>query len=391
MDFAIPEELAMIQTMVKDFVNDQLKPLERTILGKAADLSDSITYLPAEIEEKLVKMVQELGLWGVGIPDKLGGSGLGVLGTSLVEEELAQTIIPFNFGDVTPVLFDCNASQIQNYFMPALNRHKYAYLALLEPGKQTDITAMETTASRDNSDYVLNGRKVSFSRHGNDYFAIAFAVTDPEKGRKGGITCFIVDKDTRGFSVVGGEDKQGWESQTRKPIFLTFENCKVVSENILGEEGKAFQLGNKWLPQRRVVRAARTVGVGHRLLEEATLQAQNWTAFGQPISSRPSIKAALAEIAAHIHAAELMVYEAAWKADRGEPIRRDAAMVKLFATQMIHQIADRAAHIWNAPPYIAGQPMERFCRNALADTAVEYGLDLQRNLIASDILKGLKV
>jgi acyl-CoA dehydrogenase len=391
MDFAIPEDLAMIQKLVNDFVNDQLKPLERTILGKAADLSDSITYLPAETEEKLVKMVQELGLWGVGIPDELGGAGLGVLGTSLVEEELAQTILPFNFGDVTPILFDCDENQKQAYFLPALNRQKYAYLALLEPGKQADITAIETTATRDNGHYVLNGRKVSFSRAGNDYFAIVFAVTDPEKGRKGGITCFIVDKDAPGFTIVGGEEKQGWESQTRQPIFLTFDNCKVSADNILGEEGKAFQLGKKWLPQRRIVRAARTVGVGHRLLEEATLQAQNWTAFGQPISKRPSIQAALAEIAAHIHAAELMVYEAAWKADKGDPIRRHAAMVKLFSTQMIHQISDRAAHIWNAPPYIAGQPMERFCRNALADSAVEYGLDLQRNVIASDILKGLRV
>ena len=391
MDFAIPEDLAMIQTMVRDFVTDQLKPLERTILGKAADLSDSISYLPAETEEKLVKMVQELGLWGVGIPDELGGAGLGVLGTSLVEEELAQTIIPFNFGDVSPMLFDCNENQKQNYFMPTLNRQKYAYLALLEPGKQTDITAMGTTATRDNSHYVLNGRKVSFSRAGDEYFAIVFAVTEQEKGRKGGITCFIIDKDTAGFTVVGGENKQGWESQTRQPIFLTLQNCKVPAENILGEEGKAFQLGKKWLPQRRIIRAARTVGVGHRLLEEATLQAQNWTAFGQPISNRPSIQAALAEIAAHVHAAELMVYEAAWKADKGDSIRRDAAMVKLFSTQMIHQVSDRAALIWNSPPYIAGQPMERFCRNALADTAVEYGLDLQRNIVASDILKGLRV
>lgn len=391
MDFAIPEDLAMIQTMVRDFVNDHLKPLERTVLGKAADLSDSLAYLPTETEDKLFRMVQELGLWGVGIPDELGGSGLGVLGTCLVEEELAQTIIPFNFGDVTPMLFDCNEKQKQDYFLPTLNRQKYAYLALLEPGKQNDATALETTARKDNGNYILNGRKVSFSRAGKEYFAIVFAVTDPEKGRKGGVTCFLVDKDTPGFTVVGSEEKKGWEAQTRQPIFLAFENCKMPAENILGEEGKAFQLGKKWLPQRRIVRAARTVGVGHRLLEEATLQAQNWTAFGQPISKRPSIQAALAEIASHIHAAELMVYEAAWKADKGEPVRREAAMVKLFATQMVHHVADRAAHVWNAPPYIAGQPMERFCRNALANTALEYGLDLQRNIIASDILKGLKV
>jgi alkylation response protein AidB-like acyl-CoA dehydrogenase len=133
------------------------------------------------------------------------------------------------------------------------------------------------------------------------------------------------------------------------------------------------------------------VGAAHRILEEATLQAQNWTAFGQPISKRPSIQAALADIAANIHAARLMIYEAAWKGDKGESIQREAAMVKMFATQMLHDMADRATHVWNGPPVIAGLPMDRLCRSATGTSAVEYGLDLQRNLVAADILKGLRV
>ncbi len=390
MDFDKPEELNMIQTMVKEFVNDQLKPMERDILGRAADLSDARASLPLETEEKLAKMVQELGLWGIGVPDELGGPGLGVLGNCLIEEELAQTIIPFDLGDVTPILFECNDDQKQKYFLPVLNKQKSGLLAIIEPGKESELTDIAMTAEKSDGKYVLNGKKLSFTKPRDDYFAMVFAVTDPNKELKDRVTCFLVDKDTPGFTVVGGEEKTGWQAQTREPVLLIFDNCEIPADSILGEEGKAFLLGKKWLPQRRIVRAARCVGAAYRVLEEATIQAQNWSAFGKPISDRPSIQAALADMAAAIHAAKLMVYEAACKADKGEPIHREAAMVKLFANQMLQGVVDKANHIWNGPPYVAGLSMERLCRNVNANSAIEYGLDLQRNIIASDILKGLK-
>ncbi|MDH5364564.1 MAG: acyl-CoA/acyl-ACP dehydrogenase, partial [Dehalococcoidia bacterium] len=162
-------------------------------------------------------------------------------------------------------------------------------------------------------------------------------------------------------------------------------------ENLLGEEGEAFFLGKKWLPSRRIVRGARCVGVAQRILDECTIQAQSWTSFGQFISGRPSIQAALADIATNIHAARLMVYEAAWKADKGELTEREAAMVKIFATQMVHFVADNGAHIFNAPAYVGRLPMERFCRDAIAMSTTNLALQLQRNIIARDILKGLKV
>ena len=132
-------------------------------------------------------------------------------------------------------------------------------------------------------------------------------------------------------------------------------------------------------------------GVAQRLLDEATVQAQSWQSFGQPIYRRTSVQAALADIAMLIHAGRLMVYEAAWKADEGESIQREAAMVKLYTTQVIYNVADRAAHIFNGPPYVSGLPMERLCRHALATSATELALELQRNVIARDIMKGLKV
>lgn len=387
MDFELSAELKMMQNLARGFVNDRLKPLERDVLGRAADLRDARMYLSAETEAGLIKVVRDMGLWGIGIPEELGGAGLSTLGICLVEEELAQTVVPFNFGDVTPLLFDSNAEQQAKYLLPALNRQKQPYLALMEPGKGADLSGMGMKAGRVNGHYLLNGKKISLSRAGNDYFAVVLAAVEGA----GGATCFLVDRDAPGFSVTGGEEKTGWSSQLREPMLLDFDNCRVDREDILGEEGRAFHLGKKWLPQRRIVRGARCVGVAQRLLDEATIQAQSWQSFGQPVYRRTSIQAALADIAILIHAGRLMVYEAAWKADKGASIRREAAMVKLYTTQIIHTVADRAAHVFNGPPNIAGLPMERLCRHALAASAAELALELQRNVIARDILKGLKV
>ena len=389
MDFEIPEEHKMMQSLVRDFVTEQMKPLERDLLGRAADLSDAQVSLPAETEDKLVKMAQEIGLWGTGVPEEFGGAGLDTLGKCLVEEELAQTVIPFNFGDVSPILFDCTDEQRENYLLPVLNRQKFAYLALMESGKGTGLPKMATEAKREKDHYILNGKKMSFSKAGEDYFAVVFAATG--NGDKNSVTCFLVNRDTPGFSILGIDERTGWQTQMRQPVVLSFDNCEVPAANILGEESKAFSLGKKWLPSRRVIRGARCVGVAQRLLEEGTTQVQAGESFGQAISKRTSIEAALADIAMFIHAGRLMVYEAAWQADRGEPIRHEAAMVKLFTTQMLNNVADRMAHIFNGPPNIAGLPMEKLCRHALAASATELALELQRSIIARDILKGLKV
>ncbi len=390
MDFEIPEELKMVRSLVRDFVTDQLKPLERDILGRAADMSDARMYLPREIEDNLAKTAEGMGLWGIGVPDEIGGAGLGVLGNCLVEEELSQTIIPFNFGDVTPILFEANTAQKDKYFLSVLKRQKQAYMALLELGDGSHPANMRMRARKENSHYVLDGEKVSLSRVGDDYFAIVFALTG-EEGLANSVTCFIVDKDTQGFTIRGGEENTGWRSQMINPMILTFNHCPVTSANILGEEGKAFHLGKRWLPARRVVRSARCIGAGQRLLEEATVRAQTWQSFGQFIYERSDVQAALADIAINIHACRLMVYEAACTADSGESIRREASMVKVFATEMLNGIADRVTHIFNGPAFTAGLPMERLCRHAMATSATELAMELQRHLIADDILKGLRV
>ncbi|OGO17708.1 MAG: hypothetical protein A2Z15_03300 [Chloroflexi bacterium RBG_16_50_11] len=270
--------------------------------------------------------------------------------------------------------------------MPAINNEKRPYLALMENEAKTDLSDIKTTAEKVNGHYLLNGKKLSLSRKGGDYFAIVFAMM------KKGMSCFLVDKDTPGFSVSGSEkERTGWLSQIREPLTLVFKKCSISKENMLGEEGKAFYLGRKWLPQRRMVRGARCVGIARRLLEEAAVRAQSAESFGQPIHRRSSIQAALADIAMNIQAARLMVYEAACKADFGKPVLQAAAMVKLYTTRMIRTVADRVAHVFNGPPCIDGLPMESLCRHAIQSSLADMAIERQRSIIARDILKGLKV
>ncbi|MBI2859945.1 MAG: acyl-CoA dehydrogenase family protein [Chloroflexi bacterium] len=386
MDFELPEELKMVQGLARDFVNERLRPLERDLLGRAADLSDARAGLPPEVEADLAARAREVGLWAIGVPEELGGAGLGVLVDCLVEEELARTVAPFDFGNVSPILFECNGPQRQKYLLPVLERRRWACLALLEPGKK-DITDMECAAMKVQDHNVIDGRKISLGRGhaGGDWFAVVFA-------RAGeGPTCFLVDGGTPGLSVSGDGEKTGWQAQARSPLLLSFEGCRVEPENVLGEEGRAFHLGQKWLPARRIVRGARCVGMARRLLEEAAAHAQTWQSFGQPLSVRPDIRRALADMAASIHAARLVVYEAACRADAGKPVRRESVTVKLVATQMLDRVADAVSHVFNGPAHRPGLAVERLCRDAAAAGAEESGLKLGQELIVRDLLNGVNI
>lgn len=386
MDFNIPEDMKMIQTMARDFVKNQLITLERQVLGRDTDLVGARQTLPRDIEDNLVKMVQDMGLWGLSVPETMGGIGLGVLGSCLIEEELAKTVLPFNFGDVTPVLFDCNEKQKEQYFIPVLERQKRAYLALIEPGKGIDPSALEMKAEKVNDGYLLSGKKIAFTKTEAD-FAIVFAVTNPQKDIRDGVTCFLVDKGAPGFSVIGHEEKTGWEAQVTEPVTLIFDNCKVSADSVLGEEGKAFNLGKKWLPARRVIRAARCVGAAVRLLDVCNEHAKSWQSFGKAISGFPSVQSALADIEIDIHAARLLVYEAACKADEGLDIHHEAAIVKVYSTEMLERVADRAIQIKGGPAPARELPLETLCESMLTKNIKERTLEVQRAIIAGDILK----
>jgi acyl-CoA dehydrogenase len=387
MDFTIPEELKMLQNSVKQFVKDELMPLEREILGREGDQTTGMVALPPEEEAKLFKLVEEMGMWGVSVPEQFGGAGLPLLGICLVEEELARTIVPFNLGDISPILYDASDAQRQRYLKPLLAREKRACIAMLE-GKASDPLAMETTARRENGSYIINGRKLCMA-HVTDPgdFAMVFAVTDKAKGVRGGVTCFLVDRDTPGFTASGCGERKGSRAQVIEPIVLTFDNCRVPAENVIGKEGEAFHLGAKWLPPRRIARGARCVGAAERLLEICKEYTQNWQTFGHLIKDRPGVQRCLVDTSIEAHATRLMVYHAACKADAEEDIHIESAMVKVFATEMLERTADRVTRLYGGPGYTTNIPLSRLCRNATAASASDEALELQRTIIAKNILR----
>jgi len=262
-----------------------------------------------------------------------------------------------------------------------LNNEKWPILALME-NNDNGLDNMLTKAVKADGQYTINGAKLSLSRAGNDYFAVVFA----QMGN--GVSCFLVDRDTTGFSVNASIERNGWLSRVKEPLKLVFDNCKAAAENRLGEEGKAFRLGAKWLPQRRVIRAARAVGAARRLLEDAAAQAQAATAFGQQVAKRTSVRAALADMAAQIHAARLMVYEAACAADAGKNIARQATMVKLYTSRMLQNVAEMVSHIYIGPTG-AAESIKKLCRHALESYIYELSLEKQCNAIAGDVLRGI--
>ena len=391
MDFNISEDLKMLQTLARDFVKDQLLPLEKEVLGRESDLEGAKRNLAPEKESELIRTAREIGLWGLSIPENLGGPGLGVLGTCLVEEELARTVVPFNFGDVTPVLFDCNEEQKAEYLLPLLEGKKSAYLSLVEPGKGIDPLLMEMKAQKADSNYILNGKKLVFGQNRKADFALVFAITDPEKGLREGVTCFLVDNGVSGFSISGEGEKSGWRAQVPELLTLTFENCKVPETKVLGEVGRAFQLGHKWLPARRIVRGARCVGAAVRLLEKATEHAVSWLSFGQSISDWPSIQSMLAEMAIDIQAARLMVYQAACQADEGQDIRSAAAGVKIFSIEMLKRVADKAILVKNGPGPLIGLPLEFLCQSLLRQNIGARALEVQKSVVADNIIRTCKI
>jgi acyl-CoA dehydrogenase len=387
MDFNIPEDLKMVQTLARDFVKEQLIPLEREVLGREVDMQGVRLYLPPQKEAELSALAREIGLWGVGLPEDLGGIGLGVLGTCLVEEELAKTVLPFNLGDVTPILFDCNEDQKRDYLLPLVSGAKTCLLAIVEPGQEADPLDMQMKASRQNGAYLLSGAKVAFGRSSRFDYAIVFAVTDPAQGVRQGISCFLVDAGTPGFTVRATSEPEGWRAQVPESSTLVFENCLVPVSKILGQVGQAFRLGAKWLPSRRIIRSARSVGAATRLLDASIEHARSWQVQGQVVIENPENRDLLAEMFTEIEAARLMMYYAAGKADAGQDIRREAAMVKVFASQMLEHVAARAALIKGGPGSARELPLQVLCRSFELNSLAERSLTVQKSIIASEILK----
>ncbi|PWA12280.1 acyl-CoA dehydrogenase [Pueribacillus theae] len=380
MDFTLTDEQKMIQRTVRDFVNKELLPLEQQVLKNEREGRVGVSK---EQLDSLRAKSKELGFWGINTPEEYGGAELGPIMTVLIAMEMGRTFVPFSFGgSADNILYECNEDQKKKYLIPVINGERRSCFAITEPGAGSDARNIKMTAVKDGNEWVLNGEKV-FITNGNEAdFAMVFAVTDKEKGSNGGITCFLVDRE------------MGWKSEYIHtmgewgPASLIFDNVRVPEENILGELGKGFHLGMKWIGNGRIMIPARAVGTAERLLEMAIDYSKTRETFGKPIAERQAIQWMIADSAVEIEATKWIVFRAAWMAENGIDARHQASMAKLNGAIMANKVVDRVLQIHGGMGYTKELPIERWYRELRLLRIFEGTDEIQRRTIARNLLKG---
>lgn len=389
MDFKLPDEIEMLQKLVRNFVKKELMPLEQLVIENEANRGlDNSPIIPPDIEENLLMKTKELGLWGLDIPEKYGGTNLGFLAKAVVMEELSKTIVPFTLPPDAPnahfLAACCTEEQKESYLLPYIQGEKKSAIAISEPNAGSDIGAMQTTAVKKGDKWILNGTKIWISHADKADFIITMAVTDPEKRQRGGITAFLVDKDTPGLTVSRGIPTISYHH----PYELIYEDVEVDESQVLGEVGQGFVPMANRLGVRRLELAQRSVGMAERLLEMMVEYANQRKTFGHYLADRQAIQWWIADAATDIHATRLMAYHAAWKMDQGaKDIRREAAMLKVFGTEMVQRIADQAIQLHGGMGLAKEMPIEFMYRYIRVIRILEGASEVHRWTIARDILR----
>ncbi len=379
MDFGLTEEQKMLQRMVRDFADKELEPV-------AAQIDESEEF-PAEN----VRKMGELGLFGVSIPEEYGGSGGSSIDVAIVGEELARvcastaTIFLASLSLACyPVFKFGTEEQRQRFVTPHATGEKIMAFALTEAGAGSDVASMETTATRKGDGYVLNGTKLFITNGAEAEIIVAFATIDKSL-RHRGITGFIVEKDTPGFSVGKKENKLGIRATST--VELIFEDCYVPLENRLGEEGQGFRVALEAIDSSRTTVAAQGVGIAQGAMEHAINYAKERQQFGQPIANFQAIQWMLADMATRIEAARLLNYKACYLKDQGLPFLKEAAMAKVFAAETAMAVTTKAIQIYGGYGYTKDYPVERMFRDAKITEIYEGTSEMQRMTIARQLLR----
>jgi acyl-CoA dehydrogenase len=381
MDFNLPEELQMLKDTVRKFVDKELIPIEMHTLENME--------LKSDIRERLEKKTKEMGLWMFDVPEEYGGGGLGSLAQVLVWEELARTVaLPSRgqgiFGpEVRPILYALNAEQKKRFMDPVLRGEKKLCFMQTEPDAGSDPASMKTRAVRQGDHYVINGTKRFITGAGDADIGQLMAVTDPAKGAHGGISCFMVDMKTPGLTLVTRYKTMMGE----EPWHITFDDMKVPAENLVGKEGEGFKLAQKWLGIGRLKHGARALGVAERCIEMGASYSKQRITFGKPLSERQGITFKLADSYVELHAARLMVYQAAWKNDQQQDIRNEAYMAKLFADEMSFRVVDRVLQIHGGIGLTLDLPLAKWFVDQRSRMITEGASEVMRMVIAREVLK----
>jgi acyl-CoA dehydrogenase len=383
MDFNLPEELQILKDTVRRFVDKELIPLEHEYRPEGEEMPE---HLLRPLQEK----VKALGLWLLDVPEEYGGAGLDLLSRCIIQEEVARTVVlPFRsnllFGpDVRPVLFYCNEEQKQRFLHPVIQGKLSVCFAQTEPDAGSDPAGMRTTAVRDGDDYIINGTKRFITGAGRADYAQLIAVTDPEKRARGGITCFMVDMKSPGVIL----ERQWQTMMGDAPWQIVFDDVRVPAANIIGKLGEGFSLGQKWITSGRIKgHGARSVGIAERALDMMIEYSKNRVTFGRPLADRQAIQFMIADSAMELHAARLMVYECAWRADRGEDVRNLSYMVKIVCTEAASQIVDRSMQVHGGLGLMKELPLEWWYRQVRSIRITEGSPEVLRWRLGQHIIR----
>ncbi|MBA7470232.1 MAG: acyl-CoA dehydrogenase [Dehalococcoidia bacterium] len=379
MDFSLTEEQKMLKTMVADFASKELEPIAAQI--------DEESRFPTESIPKMAG----LGLPGVGLPEEYSGSGGGATEFCLVTEEICRvcaatgTILLASSGLTgIPIFMHGDEEQKKRFVPPVASGQVLGAFALTEAGAGSDPAAMETTATRKDKGYVLNGSKIFITNGAEAGIILVFASTDKSLRHKG-ISAFILEKDTPGFSVGKHENKMGIRGSST--VELAFEDCFVPEENRLGNEGDGFRIAINTIDASRVVVAAQALGIAQGAFDHALAYAKERQQFGQPIISFQAIQWMLADMATQIDASRLLIYRAAYLQDNGQPFIKEASMAKVFAAETSSFVANKAVQIFGGYGYIKEYPVERYLRDAKITEIYEGTSEMQRMTIARQLMK----
>ncbi|MFA5079713.1 MAG: acyl-CoA dehydrogenase family protein [Dehalococcoidia bacterium] len=377
MDFFLTEEQKMFQAMVRDFANNVVKP--------RATQMDEDGKFPWDI----IKQAAELGIFGITIDEKYGGCGGDYLTMTLCGEELSRACAGLGtiyLADLSLAFYPINKfgteEQKQKYAPPVARGEKICCFVLTEPGAGSDAGAITTTATATGDGIILNGNKIFITNGAEAEIAVVFATEDKSKGNKG-ISAFIVEKGTPGFSVGKLDRKMGIHPSSTAE--LVFENCKIPASNRLGEPGKGLRIAMESIDSSRVTVAAQALGISQAAFEDAIAYAQTRVQFGKPLAGHQAIQWMLADMATQIDAARLLVYRAAWLKDQKLPYMKEAAMAKLYAGEVSSFVTNKALQIHGGYGYCKDYPMERYLRDAKITEIYEGTSEMQRMTIARQI------
>jgi acyl-CoA dehydrogenase len=379
-DFSLTDEERQIRDTVRAFIRNEVMPLEPEVLRNERAGRQGVDF---EVLRDLRLKARKAGFWGVNTPEEYGGMNLGPIMSAILEMECGRTFVPFSFGGrADNILYEGTEEQKRRYLIPTIEGERRSCFAITEPDAGSDARNIRTRARREGDDWVISGEK-TFITGGNEAdFVIVFAVTDPDKGADGGITCFLADRD------------MGWKSEPIQtmgqwgPAALVFDEVRVPHANVLGEVGQGFELAMRWIGQGRYMIPARAIGSTERMLQMAIDYAKARRSMGHPIADYQAIQWMIADSQVEIEGAKWLTLYAAWRAEKGLDTRHASSIAKLSGAVMANQVVDRVLQIHGGMGYTKELPIERWYRELRLLRIYEGTDEIQRRTIARNLLKG---